>query len=275
VVRNDTGEPCSQGTVSAWQTGHCRTGIRLSESEQAYRHESPGVTSMDFATWEPVYETILADFGFSREADERARDLLASLVTGETLAPAALDFGGATVAVAGSGPSLHDEVARVRRADVVVAASDAAHILRTAGVSVDCMVTDLDEEGAVAQELTHEGTPVAVHAHGDNEPACRERVPALAHDAVLPTTQAAPAGPVHNPGGFTDGDRAAFLADACGAAQLVFVGWDFDDPTVDPWKRRKLDWAERLVRWLEWRRGERFSVLDGRRETIDESVLPV
>jgi uncharacterized Rossmann fold enzyme len=229
---------------------------------------------MNFDAWEPVYEAVLADFGFSREADERARDLLADLVSGETLAPADLEFAGAVVAIAGGGPSLRAEVERARRADAVVAASDAAAVLRDAGVSVDCMVTDLDEEADVTRELTRDGTPVAVHAHGDNEPALRERVPELAHESVVPTTQAAPAGPVSNPGGFTDGDRAAFLADARGADRLVFVGWDFDDPDVDPLKRKKLAWAERLLGWLERRRGEQFDVLDGRREGIDESVLP-
>jgi uncharacterized Rossmann fold enzyme len=229
---------------------------------------------MDFDAWEPVYEAVLADFGFPREADERARDLLVDLLTGETLAPADLEFAGAAVAIAGGGPSLRAELDRVRRADAVVAASDAAAVLRDAGVSVDCTVTDLDEEVDVTRELTGEGTPVAVHAHGDNMSALRDRVPDLAHGAVLPTTQAAPAGPVSNPGGFTDGDRAAFLADARGADRLVFVGWDFDDPDVDPLKRKKLEWAERLLRWLERRRGERFDVLDGRRQGIDESVLP-
>jgi uncharacterized Rossmann fold enzyme len=40
-------------------------------------------------------------------------------------------------------------------------------------------------------------------------------------------------------------------------------------------KRRKLAWAERLLYWLERRRGERFSVLDGRRNGIETSALPV
>jgi uncharacterized Rossmann fold enzyme len=73
---------------------------------------------------------------------------------------------------------------------------------------------------------------------------------------------------VVNYGGFTDGDRAAFLADEFGAGELVFLGWDFDDPRVDPMKAKKLQWAERLLRWLEVRRDETFSVLDGRREEI-------
>jgi uncharacterized Rossmann fold enzyme len=230
---------------------------------------------MDFDTWEPVYERILADFGFPRAADERARDLLADLVAdADTLTPRALDFRGQRVAIAGAAPSLPDELDRVRGADLVVAASDAATVCREHDVPVDCMVTDLDEWGDVARALTAERTPVAVHAHGDNQPAVREVVPGLALEEVLPTTQAAPAGPVYNTGGFTDGDRAAFLADHCGAAELVFVGWDFDDPDLGAMKRRKLVWAERLLRWLERRRGERFAVLDGRREAIDESVLP-
>jgi len=113
------------------------------------------------------------------------------------------------------------------------------------------------------------GTPVAVHAHGDNTDAVEELVPTFDAAAVLPTTQAEPADPVVNPGGFTDGDRAAFLADACGADRLVFPGWEFDDPTVGPEKARKLLWAERLLRWLERRREERFGVLEGRRDRID------
>ncbi|ELZ27450.1 hypothetical protein C475_06010 [Halosimplex carlsbadense 2-9-1] len=260
---------------------------------------------MEFHDWDPVYAAILADMGFDRDGDERARDLLVDLVSDGTargeddldrgapasdagadpsgsdgdregpLAVADLDFDGETVAIVGAGPSLGDELDVVRGADSVVAASDAAAAVREAGLGVDCMVTDLDERSDVARELTVEGTPVAVHAHGDNRPALRERVPRLAVEWVLPTTQAAPAGPVVDTGGFTDGDRAAFLADHCGAAQLVFAGWDFDDPDVGPMKARKLVWAERLLRWLEIRRGERFAVLDGRREGIDESALPV
>jgi uncharacterized Rossmann fold enzyme len=117
--------------------------------------------------------------------------------------------------------------------------------------------------------LTREGVTVAAHAHGDNVPAVREWLPRFADEWTLATTQAAPVGPVANVGGFTDGDRAAFLADHAGAGELTFPGWNFDDPAVGPMKARKLDWAARLLRWLERRRGERFAVLDGRREAAD------
>ena len=228
---------------------------------------------MEFATWEPVYEAILDDFGFDRAADERARDVLADLA--RPFDHDRLGFlDGATVAVVGAAPSLSEEVDRAAAADVVVAASTAVDVLLDADVAVDLMVTDLDKNPDTARELTERGVPVAAHAHGDNLPAVREHVPTFDDDHVLATTQATPRDPVENFGGFTDGDRSAFLADHFGAAELVFAGWDFDDPGVDAVKARKLEWAERLLRWLERRRGERFAVLDGRRETVDESAVP-
>ncbi len=231
---------------------------------------------MEFDEWEPVYETILEAFGYGRGGDETARDELAAAVAGaDTYDPERLPAAGATVAVAGAGPSLPDETDRAADADLVLAASTAADVLREAGVAVDCMVTDLDKNPDTVRTLTREGVPVAVHAHGDNRDLLAEHVPALSLDAVVPTTQAAPVEGVHDFGGFTDGDRAAFLADALGADRLRFPGWDLDDPTVGPEKARKLAWAERLLYWLERRRGDRFVVLDGRRDAIDATGLPV
>ncbi|NHN48514.1 DUF115 domain-containing protein [Halostella sp. JP-L12] len=228
---------------------------------------------MNFEEWTPAYEAILADFGFDRAADERARDLLADLATPFDCDRLAA-FDGATVAVAGAGPSLDEEADRARDADLVVAASTAADVLADRGVAVDLMVTDLDKNVDTAVSLSERGVPVAVHAHGDNVPALRSAVPEFDPEYLLPTTQAEPAGPVRNFGGFTDGDRGAFLADHLGAAELRFPGWDFDDEAVGPTKAKKLDWAERLLRWLEVRRDERFAVLDGRRDGVEPVPRP-
>ncbi len=231
---------------------------------------------MNFELWEPVYESILADFGYDRGADERARDVLYRHLDGrETFDLQTLRLQGQTVAIAGAGPSLEADLDTVRAADAVVAASTAADRLRAKGVPVDCVVTDLDKHEERVVSFSRQGVPVAVHAHGDNLMTIEETVPQLASHSLIPTTQAAPRPPVRNFGGFTDGDRAAFLADHLGAAELTFPGWDFDDPTVDPEKARKLRWAERLLYWLECRRDERFAVLDNSRDTIDTSPLPV
>lgn len=231
---------------------------------------------MEFDTWEPVYRRILDDFGYDRAGDERARDVLAGLYrdlagADETVERtlAGLDFEGRTVAIAGGAPTLDEELETVERASVVVAASNAAGVLREAGYEIDCVVTDLDGVPGTARELAAEGVPVAVHAHGDNVPAIESYVPTFDAGAVIPTTQARPAGPVRNFGGFTDGDRAAFLADELGAGRLLFPGWNFDDERVTPAKRRKLSWAARLLGWLERRRGEQFGVLDGRRDELE------
>jgi uncharacterized Rossmann fold enzyme len=224
---------------------------------------------MEFQTWKPVYEELLAAFGYPRDGDEQARDRLGELVADtETYRPAALELEGKTVAIAGAGPSLEADADRAAAADAVLAASTAVDRLYERGVAVDAMVTDLDKNPETGRELTESGIPVFVHAHGDNVPAVETQVPTYDPSFVVPTTQAAPTERVHNFGGFTDGDRAAFTADHFGAAELRFVGWDFDDPDVTSEKREKLRWAERLLYWLERRRGERFAVLDGRRDGI-------
>jgi len=231
---------------------------------------------MEYDTWSGVYRAVLADFGYDPAGDERARDVLAGLAEPFETDRLRSLFEGRFVAVAGGAPSLKggSELAVARKAEVIVAASTAADVLAGAGVGVDLMITDLDKNAGTALDLTRAGVPVAAHAHGDNVPAVREWVPRFESEHTLPTTQAEPRGPVENFGGFTDGDRAAFLADHFGADRLVFPGWDFEDPAVGPEKRRKLVWAERLLHWLERRRGERFDVLDGRREAIDASDLP-
>jgi len=224
---------------------------------------------MEFHTWEPVYEGLLAAFGYPRDGDEQARDRLGELLAdANTYHPDRLGLDGRTVAIAGAGPSLEGEADRAAEADLVLAASTAVDRLQSVGVAVDAMVTDLDKNPETGRSLTESGTPVFAHAHGDNVPAVEQHVPTYDADFVVPTTQAAPTGAVHNFGGFTDGDRAAFTADHFGAAELVFAGWDFEDPDVTPAKREKLRWAERLLHWLERRRGERFAVLDGRRGDI-------
>lgn len=222
-----------------------------------------------------MYEAIIADFGFARRGDELARDELAQLMAGGGYRLKDLpDAHGSTIAVVGAAGRLGDDLGLVGDADYVYAASEAAGVVRAAGIDVTLQVTDLDKEGVYARQLTHEGVPVAVHAHGDNRDLITEHVPKMRRSAVLPTTQVEPRDGLVNVGGFTDGDRAAFLAHACGARRLTFPGWTFDDPTVSPMKRRKLRWAERLLLWLERFRDDHFAILDGRREEIDLSAFP-
>jgi hypothetical protein len=112
------------------------------------------------------------------------------------------------------------------------------------------IVTDLDGDAQVVSRFSSRGAVTVVHAHGDNI----HRLDAVKdfRGPVLGTCQCEPFGKLRNFGGFTDGDRAAFLAEAFGAESVDLVGFDFDNPVPKAGsdavvKRRKLAWARRLL----------------------------
>ncbi|MGQ0534622.1 MAG: hypothetical protein ACT4PT_00940, partial [Methanobacteriota archaeon] len=71
---------------------------------------------------------------------------------------------------------------------------------------------------------------------------------------VLGTCQVMPFGRLANFGGFTDGDRACFLAEEMGAKEVLLAGFDFENPgpSSNPIvKKRKLYWAQRLLKEIQ------------------------
>lgn len=202
---------------------------------------------MKFEEWEPLYEEILDYFAFDRAGDEEAARLLASLLPRDDLAALESLCRGKTVTVCGNAPSLPREIGRIE--GTVFAADAAADVLYSRGIRPDAVFTDLDGATDSLIEMNREGTVVVVHAHGDNIPLLRNWVPRLP-GPLVGTTQAAPSGRIHNFGGFSDGDRAAFTAHTLGAVRVSLVGFDLDDPGVDPVKRGKLAWARRLLALL-------------------------
>ena len=205
---------------------------------------------MDFEAWEPFYAQILNDFGFSRAQDEAvARDLDARL-GGRRAADRDLRslLEGQEVTVAGNGPNLAAEIEDAR--GVLVTADEATSVVLGRGLRPAILVTDLDGTVQDQVKANDAGTIAVVHGHGDNGPAVRQWSPLFAGMTVA-TTQSRPAGELRNFGGFTDGDRAVFLADHFGAARIHLIGFDFEHPSpkdLDPRrKQRKLDWAYILL----------------------------
>jgi len=205
---------------------------------------------MDFEAWEPFYVQILRDFGFSRAADEAvARDLGMRLGgTGVTDAELRDLLEGQEVTVAGNGPNLAAEIDDAR--GVLVTADEATSVTLGRGLRPAILVTDLDGTVPDQVKANDAGTIAVVHGHGDNGPAVRQWAPLFAGKTVA-TTQSRPTGGLRNFGGFTDGDRAVFLADHFGAARIRLIGFDFEHPSPkdsDPrTKQRKLDWAYILL----------------------------
>lgn len=209
---------------------------------------------MQFKDWDVYYRQILGDFGYSREEDERSARLLDAKLQGTRVDPEELRhlFGGKAATIAGNAPGLGEELAVV--AHPLVAADEATSVLRAQGLRPDVIVTDLD--GNVEDQIAanREGTVAVIHAHGDNLAAVERWAPKFT-GKVIGTTQSKPFGRIHNFGGFTDGDRAAFLADHFGATSLLLIGFDFENPNPKDddleTKKRKLDWAYILINALD------------------------
>ena len=227
---------------------------------------------MEFGLWEKYYKEILDDFGFSRENDEKSAKLLDEILSTEgclTLEDLKgfVDFSDKFI-VFGAGPSLKEHVKFLMenydlKDYVLVAADGATTALVDERIAPDIVATDLDGNLDDILLANFRGANVAIHAHGDNMDKIAKLTPFFT--SVLGTTQSQPVGNLYNFGGFTDGDRAMFLAVALGAEEITLAGLDFGDivtrysrPNIeteiaqaDDFKKKKLGYAEKFAQWIE------------------------
>lgn len=151
----------------------------------------------------------------------------------------------------GGSEGLADELSSLVYDGFVVAADGATTTLLEAGLKVDMIVTDLDGIVEDQVEQNAKGTVVFVHAHGDNQKAI-QRYAGQFTGTVVGTCQCPPPPQLFNFGGFTDGDRAACICAELGAAEILFAGFDFDNPRQKAGrdieiKRRKLAWTKKIM----------------------------
>ena len=226
---------------------------------------------MEFGLWEKYYLEILDDFGFSREDDEASAKLLDEILSTEgclTLNDLAEIVGFSDkFIVFGAGPSIKQHI-EILKQDydlkdyVLVAADGATTAMIEQKIVPDIVTTDLDGNIDDILLANLRGANIVIHAHGDNI----DRVASFTSffNNVLGTTQAQPVGNIYNFGGFTDGDRAIFLAVALGASEITLAGMDFGDivtkysrpnlPDIlgeaDEFKKKKLRYAEKFTNWV-------------------------
>lgn len=216
---------------------------------------------MEFPEWDALYRQILREFGFSRERDEAAARLLDALLPLDRMDPEELrsTLEGEVVTVLGNAPSLPEELDLAE--GPLIAADEALSVVVASGFRPEVLVTDLDGRVEDQVRANREGTVAVVHAHGDNTDALRQWAPRFTPRTVG-TTQATPLPGISNFGGFTDGDRGAFLAAHFGAREILLLGFDFERPNPKDVpaevKRRKLAWAERLIGLLAQETPVRF-----------------
>ena len=208
---------------------------------------------MNFKEWEPFYERILKDMGFSREDDEHAALVLSSMLHPENSADISVlsdIIKDRDILVCGNGPCLGEELRHIGTGNLTVIAADGATTaLIDKDIIPNIIVTDLDGDIGAEVMANKKGSLMIIHAHGDNIDRLKEYVPLFTD--VIGSTQAEPLHNVHNFGGFSDGDRCVYVAKEFGAATIKIIGFDLDDENVDPLKKKKLEWARILIDYLD------------------------
>ncbi len=197
---------------------------------------------MNIEEWMPIYNRIIDDFGYSAEDDKRSAELLSILRGSDSLEPLRF-FEGKVVEILGP-------FAVESQFDTNIVAGSALNKALDMGCAPSLLVTDLDGDTRLQMDYNLKGVPTVIHAHGDNIDMIKEWAPRF-KGHVVSTCQCKPPEGTFNFGGFTDGDRAVFIADHFNAKEILLNGWDFDNPITSSGnkveKRKKLEWAKRLI----------------------------
>lgn len=244
---------------------------------------------MNLAIWLSWYEDLLGDFGFSRQDDEESAKLLDKFLESYGgLKPEDIPMQKEAI-VFGAGPSIKSNIKEIKNLNLseytLISADGATTALLEEDIVPDIIVTDLDGEMKDIICANHEGAFLVVHAHGDNMEKLKEFLPHL--NRVLGTTQSTPLSNVYNFGGFTDGDRALFLAVELGAEYIILAGMDFgkevtrysrpdmteSEGQADEIKELKLKHAKKLVEWVA--KNEDVTILNISHGERVEGVLAV
>lgn len=176
-----------------------------------------------------MYDVISAEFGYDKKKDDQSARRLAGMLKNRKDAYCKLQklIKDKTVFVVGAGPSLHASFNTIlNHADdaVVIAADTALMSLLRNGIKCNVVVTDLDGDMPSHEKAAKCGAIMAVHAHGDNMHMLHH---VKQFDTCIGTTQTAPLHNIRNFGGFTDGDRAVFLAAHFMPKNIILFGMDF------------------------------------------------
>lgn len=216
---------------------------------------------MQLDEWLKWYDKLRVRFGYSIVEDQNSARLLSELLKEKNLDLNILKdlIFAKNVAVIGAGPSLDDDVEKIKslKSFTIIAADGASQALIEKNIKPDIVVTDLDGSHEHLLQADKMGSIMVVHAHGDNVNVLRNLVPKMKN--CIGTTQVKPLHNVYNFGGFTDGDRAVFLASEFGAENIVLIGMDFGNrigryskTKVEDEKLKisKMEVGKELLEWL-------------------------
>lgn len=177
------------------------------------------------------YAQICRVLGLDPNSDEKATRALDSLIEKPDLKLLRDLISDKSVIVFGAGPSLKEDTQKFLGSGLmdkftIIAVDGAVQALLEDDILPNINVTDLDGDIDSIIEANRRGTLTVVHAHGDNISVVKKIMPKL-EGRVIGTTQVKPTAKVLNFGGFTDGDRAVYLALRFKPKFIVLAGMDF------------------------------------------------
>ncbi len=217
---------------------------------------------MNHRIWHEIYIEILKDFNFSYFMDVKSALILNEILKErESDVIRSIDkikkrIRGKKVFIYGAAGKKVNTPPQEEKGICKIAADKALNFLN---FNPDIIVTDLDGDLEKILNADREGAVVVVHAHGDNIDKLKF-VKRLKN--VVGTCQVKPFGLLKNFGGFTDGDRAVFLAHEFGAREIKLVAFNFNSVCSYTGSRdiklKKLMWAKRLIEYIEKERGAKI-----------------
>ena len=222
---------------------------------------------MFYKNWKPIYEKIASDLKYKLEDEIKAVDFLDKLLNNKklfSLKNLSEIIKGEEIIIFGAGPSLEESI-NINKNKILncikISADGATSALLKNNIIPEIIVTDLD--GYVPDQIkaNSKGSIIIVHAHGDNISKILKYVPELKQD-IIGTTQIDPSPykNINNFGGFTDGDRAVFLASHFNAKMINLIGFDFKEKIGKyslsenkdkNLKIKKLKWCKYLIELLK------------------------
>ena len=209
--------------------------------------------------WNSKYNEILKEFNYNKREDTDSAELLNSIIREENHIEKIYGLiKNQNVFVIGAGPSLSYAIPVLQhfKKTVKIVADSAVKPLIDNGIKPNIIVTDLDGDEPTFRRIGKSKIIFVVHAHGDNI----SKLGLIENfKNCIGTTQTKPFGKIQNFGGFTDGDRAVFLASYFNAKKIILFGMDFGKrigkfsntkPTERTMKLKKLKKAISLLEWL-------------------------
>lgn len=207
--------------------------------------------------WNSKYEQILKEFHYSKKKDNESALLLESMLKDKiSIKKIRSLIEGKVVFVIGAGPSISSSLKFLgNKKSLKIAADSAVKPLADYGIIPDIVVTDLDGDLEALKKIGKSKTIFVVHAHGDNISRLEF---SKNFENLIGTTQSKPFGKIYNFGGFTDGDRAVFLANHFDAKKIILFGMDMGirigrfSNTKPPERKTKLKKLQKGRELLEW-----------------------